>query len=693
VDLFSGAVKPPKDKEGVTGTKQSLEELLADANKTIGGGVNGFGQVAAWWEFNSEIEKKTRSEGSFLKDKWNSYGSVFSGETDQQGSKYSKIEGATLALLQEKDPAKARALRARMAEEGLQPEGTQTKQTKEQIGWSTKPQIDSLNKMQGVEMDRLKEGVIKGDIKQSDYANRMASLSAFTTTATGWMAAVTDESGKLSDAFDSNADAWQQFLNVMGSGNQEAIKDINSRITEATKLQEIIDTWDPKTKGVDFTANGQEFTQIVNINVVKDALDAANAGITGAVRNASDAALLNKMDIRDVYGSNTEATAVADVNTVTQDAIKLQNQYYSNLTNKEYEAKKDSFEEFYMWVEEGGKYIYKKIVDSTGKNLDKNLFGEAYQADIKSGKVKQSGQDGVDWTVGSATKAQYLDAESRAPAFTKMLESKGYSAKIEDTLVTTSDKQTIVSHGDQKVIQYLLQQILDTEKKQLQGIWNLPEGASMWVTAQSADKAGTGATDEPLTDDDRIAKSLAMDEVYKQRLSEANPVGMTGQGNKFDMDAIYRKRLSEVNPSGMTGNAGGDTIDNMYYRRLHSPNPTEGTGGSGGAKSGAGVAEDTGIIGQLMQLLRGFMNPNGPAYKTIGPAGADPAMRIGAKSIGASSAASTQPVSNRLDLKLTSTTNPLVDGRVLASIVKPYLAADLMKANESGGTVTRSFVI
>jgi hypothetical protein len=279
-----------------------------------------------------------------------------------------------------------------------------------------------------------------------------------------------------------------------------------------------------------------------------------------------------------------------------------------------------------------------------------------------------------------------------------MLQSNGATGldPLQETLVTTSDKQTIVSHGDQKVIQYLLQQILDTEKKQLQGIWNLPEGSEFFIPWQSA-IAGTGATgDEPLTDvngDDRIAKSLAMDEVYKQRLSEANPVGMTGQGNKFDMDAIYRKRLSEVNPSGMTGNAGGDTIDNMYYRRLHSPNPTEGTGGSGGAKSGAGVAEDTGIIGQLMQLLRGFMNPNGPAYKTIGPAGADPAMRIGAKSIGASSAASTQPVSNRLDLKLTSTTNLLVDGRVLASIVKPYLAADLMKANESGGTVTRSFVI
>jgi len=103
----------------------------------------------------------------------------------------------------------------------------------------------------------------------------------------------------------------------------------------------------------------------------------------------------------------------------------------------------------------------------------------------------------------------------------------------------------------------------------------------------------------------------------------------------------------------------------------------------------------SGIMEQLMNTLKLLLSP------LLGE-GVGPGVRNGINGYKPNSAnpvgtvaqqASLPPIQNRLDLKLTSTTNLMVDGRVLASIVKPYLAADLLRTNESGGTITRSYVI
>jgi len=83
----------------------------------------------------------------------------------------------------------------------------------------------------------------------------------------------------------------------------------------------------------------------------------------------------------------------------------------------------------------------------------------------------------------------------------------------------------------------------------------------------------------------------------------------------------------------------------------------------------------------------------------LGPVGLGGGLKEGAggikggKQFGPSQTREQSALQTKMDIRFTSTTNLMVDGRVLASIVKPYLAADLLKTNESGGTVTRSYVI
>jgi hypothetical protein len=52
-----------------------------------------------------------------------------------------------------------------------------------------------------------------------------------------------------------------------------------------------------------------------------------------------------------------------------------------------------------------------------------------------------------------------------------------------------------------------------------------------------------------------------------------------------------------------------------------------------------------------------------------------------------------QNLSARLDLRFDSSTQLIVDGRILASIITPYLASDLIKLEASQGTITKRYVI
>jgi hypothetical protein len=47
----------------------------------------------------------------------------------------------------------------------------------------------------------------------------------------------------------------------------------------------------------------------------------------------------------------------------------------------------------------------------------------------------------------------------------------------------------------------------------------------------------------------------------------------------------------------------------------------------------------------------------------------------------------------KLDLKMESTTNLLVDGRILATIMKPFFASDLLRAEAAQGTITKRYII
>jgi hypothetical protein len=217
----------------------------------------------------------------------------------------------------------------------------------------------------------------------------------------------------------------------------------------------------------------------------------------------------------------------------------------------------------------------------------------------------------------------------------------------------------------------LLAQILDTEKKQLQGVYNLPEGANIMVPLEAALLAGKGTGTSELIHPDVSSQPSAITE------------------------AITRATDTNFNPDEYIGDLFDKTLEpnKMSTRELWNKGEAQSWGGNSRELFNKGEAASAETIGFMSELMSLFCSIFGGGETGIvgGKSGYSPSW----SQLDSPARQSTEavPITNKLDIKFDSTTNLVVDGRILASIVKPYLAADLMKTNESGGTVTRSYVI
>jgi hypothetical protein len=459
---------------------------------------------------------------------------------------------------------------------------------------------------------------------------------------------------------------------------------------------------------VDITTAGG---QIINTNdidvmqrVLADIKDVKNATIVSSAQTALGDKV--RANLPEVYGGNTNPTPVADMKVIEQRYQSMFDNLYSDLTQGEIDALMAGFPVFKMLLEKGGEAFYQKL-----EGKDMALWGEAIKSLQEENKIKNTSGSvagtGLDFMEMDITRAQLEKYVPRAQNLTKQLEGKGYKSNVEDVLIATSDNQITKQHVDMKILQYLLGQILDTEKKQLQGVWNLPEGASFWVPLQSMiggkdeGKGGKGKLDPSIFAPDATAtEGYDWKSSVKETIKEEFP---TFTMKKKDPWELYGERREPATP--LTTN-----MDDYYLRHP-------------GEKPGitAGVSDGTSTIDKLMATLNNVFRSIASAQGgRAGWPGVEPS-RAGLSGAGAAAAGSktlqyehllreyaggsqpggsmrggggdVSPIANKIDIKFSSTTQLTVDGRVLATIIKPYLASDLVNTNQASGGITRAYVI
>lgn len=669
VNFFAGINSQSFGQEVGEKAVRGEEDLQREAFKSIGGGNELAGKLVT--KVLSFMVSDTASGlfdlatgGSALKTYLPSVNPVnLLRQAGGISGEFKTTEAAALDLLRKNNPKLYEEFQLAYAAQGGTLPGVVAPLTARQGALATPDQQSYLRQLQTQRQQELTKQLVEGDIRPADYARRIAALSAFTVSATKSTSALVDEFGKLPEEFGSMEANYRDFLDIYSSGNEELINQVNQHVDAVSYLQNLWDNWKPNDKELTFTnpLTGEEVTG--GKDLVGSLLQTART-LTAQTRDyGAEQIRIQQYKQPNVFGSYTAPSfkTEQELALVVSEALKAQEAFYKSpeggaMSDETYEAFINSLEDMVAVIGESGDYFYKKVTEG----VDRKFFDETYKRLQDENRISGGEGGGKPWSVVNATAADVRRAEAMAPQYVKKLESLGYDSEITEAIFTTSDDQILSAKGDQKVIQYLLQQILDTEKKQLQGIYNLPEGATAWVPYEAAMLGVEDGTDLDIKGDEEVAGALtkSMEELFKQKQFPQLTPAPTPSNPALPITRPTPTLTPAPTPSKPPFFDQLETDKESPFR---------------GLRGGTGKERDLGIFAPLKEW-----------FPSLGE------RSIGAKVGGGENA---QPITTKLDIKFSSTTQLLVDGRVLATIIKPYLAADLLRTNESGGTVTRSYVI
>jgi hypothetical protein len=248
---------------------------------------------------------------------------------------------------------------------------------------------------------------------------------------------------------------------------------------------------------------------------------------------------------------------------------------------------------------------------------------------------------------------------------------------------------------DLKIVQYLLSQIQDNTKKQLDGMYNFPSGASFWIPLQAAKMypqgSGAGLNQGQTTQAvrDGIDQSIIKNMVPSGTSVEANSKVVAAERDKLT-EKIYAKT-----PASATSWGGGENtaVQNAVKSAITSTPVT--SWGSGEPKTPdlyqpketTPAPETPSWTSQIPGILKSFLNVFGFGNNNIG---LGTGFGIGGQSSEVPKSTTGIEKLNAINFKLdiNSTTTLMVDGRTLATIVEQYLRDDLLRAESGNISVT-----
>jgi TP901 family phage tail tape measure protein len=281
-----------------------------------------------------------------------------------------------------------------------------------------------------------------------------------------------------------------------------------------------------------------------------------------------------------------------------------------------------------------------------GSSFDPSFLSQAFDRLVKAGTIP--GQEmGVEKL--SISSAQSGELKKYLNWSGNLLTGMGYQMKPEELGIIYSDYVTDVLHVDNMQLRLALERIAEIEQKQLDGMYNLPEGSTFWVPLGAMGlrpTGGGGGAEDIKTGGSLILRGA---EIFAEAARAALLFGSMGAAGK---------------PAATSG-----PNYNPYDPRTR-PMTVDGL-------TGAPISAPT----------------SGPGYNPYNPLTTP--LKIGSVSASAGSSAApveTTPIA-RIQLEIRDNITLTVDGRQMANVVKQYLWEDMVRAEKSGGGVQRKMIM
>jgi TP901 family phage tail tape measure protein len=505
-----------------------------------------------------------------------------------------------------------------------------------------------------------------GQITSAEFGRISNQIGGFPATSVKAVTNLGDALYKVNKNIKDDTDAYNAFLYIATNGTQEQINLISGYSDDILTLKGYIDNWKPELVDVPIELS----FGTVHFKSAKEAQDYIDKTLRPQGAQAFNSVLgqvqqtqAQKVTLPPLVGDYNKPTALEDYNKAVEKGKEIQLKYYESVgkTDQEIQSLIAGIETFYTTVSVGSEAVFKAT-----SGLEQRFYDLA-KASAEAAKGFGLQQFDVDRATLEKLAAQSIQmGQNWAQQF------PGFETNPEDALAITNDSIAKPIHADFKILALLLEKIVDQNQKQLDGQYNIPEGATFWVPLTAAYYRNKGGTDmggtttgnnQALDSNTKALQELAQafrgDRGYS-RVAEAQKNaalgyrGDTGQSRKAEADKQaalgFRGDLGYGRTSPVSTTQ--STANNQLLQSLQSLNNT------------------------LMQRQSGF---GFPSFQT-------PADKM------KNTNAPTSPTT-KLDLRLSSNVNLLVDGRILAQTLQSYFASELLRTEQTQGTITRRYTI
>lgn len=561
---------------------------------------------------------------------------------------------------------------------------------------------------------------ITGDLKGTEYARQTKSIAGFDETALQLYTGFGEEFIKIDKNVGSATDAFNVFKNVIVNGASESLGEVVALNTEIGDL--VNELSNPALQGdKTFNLDGKDYTRdTATAKLEEDRTTAAN--ITSSINTELIIRqILSK--VPNIQGDINKPLTTPEETYVEKLTAQKSESFYKGtlgLTDSEYDSVLASFEDFAVPIKDAAEEFY-KIVTSTDPQFRQAAMAQAAEENkLKSQKQDPFGIQQVDLSSKEgANLQQTVDYYSKylSDNFKDKDGNDLYQQKPEDLGIIFNDYVTATLHGDNLAVKLALEKLVDINQKQLDGQYNIPEGATFWVPLTAAYYRNKGTDDAGGLDTSQLDSSAGNLDGSAVALTQAAYAITTSARDAFN---VARLTVGNANAGSREGTAGHSREEFNYDRMLGGqggePEPIRGgrnssfvlkdyldsripgkSGGTGGGRGGgvSGNGESgASILETLFQQLKNIFTPmsGSPGFGGQGSLHGQPQASLRGVAGGGQASTNPAPVT-KLDLKLSSSTVLNLDGRILANAMKNYLAQDLLRTDATQGTITKSYVI
>ena len=523
----------------------------------------------------------------------------------------------------------------------------------------------------GQQRSEVQQGLVTGELTGNQAASTFNRLPGLDNFATQTLAATGDAFFEFNGTVTSTEDALLSLSDLFLNSTDEQIAVINKWIAEISLLETQIAEAEKAGKGFVTTTDGVE----LSLNDAAGALQELSNQVGAYTNNLITQQALTSYTPPDIFGAGgiTPEEFESGVLPKVPELLNkyLQAQFQTDQQRQAYLGEIDPYN-----VQLSGGQNYRQIEDIPQEVLRLAIAQAQEEGTVGASGRKPSFQE-FEFGQVSPERSAF---EERYGFYDALLQSVGYQKDTVDTIELYGGTAIENNKRDLLLVRLALQDILEVEQKQLDGIYNLPTDATFWVPLAAAQLVRANANNNALGSDGSGGGISAVGDEWKAIEASQLVRGNLGTHPGFDdfNDSIPQKDLQRL-------------LSKMYSRPLvmDTGDPmSEYARGNAMSDSFASKpqASDPGLVGMLEGIFGAIWN-RVEGTLGIGQKG----MFAGDSGKNATSVKETTGL--RLELAISANFQTRLDGRVIANEVKNYVTDDLLRASSSYNSITRNVAI